>query len=534
MRRLVLVVFLISISFNYYADIVINELFYDSVGSDEGNEWIELYNNSNEDVNLQGWILQAAGPSFTDILIFPSIIIRSKSFFLISEQASTLTNLVADLTFQNGGSASDGVRIVNPRNQYKDTILYDNPNSNNLLGDTDFQQPCTGVEPGQSLARIYDGVDSNSCDDWMTAFSPSPGTSNAIVKIVSIVSSTALALGEEIEVSTIILNLSTYQVDKSELSIKISFNNYLKYQGDLLAIPSQDSLMHCVSIENESLLPGLVLVELINNSNVEIVDNLWESYISYTIPQIRLSEIMHSPLTGNSEWVEIKLLETLNDTKVILRDAAGNYASSLVRGLAGEYIVIAEDKKQIINTFPACDSSLVVQAEGWTRLNNNGDSLIIESYNTLLDSLQYGSNSTRVGFSLEYQSDSEEWLECCSIERATPTKENSSTYQDDNSNKVGIHIINNLISRSQAKNFKLEYNCEKEVSFLTMKIFDIRGKILASLSNEIRNQYFGDFSWNGYLKGKYLASGLYPTVISLSSESGRVLIERKTLITINR
>jgi len=37
------------------AQIVINEIMYDIEGSDDGREWIEIWNNGNEDVDLTGW-----------------------------------------------------------------------------------------------------------------------------------------------------------------------------------------------------------------------------------------------------------------------------------------------------------------------------------------------------------------------------------------------------------------------------------------------------------------------------------------------
>lgn len=535
MRRLSFLIFLMVVWLDSYCSIVINEVMYDAVGSDQGKEWIELYNNGQEDVNLQGWLLQAGGSSFTDILIFPSINIRAKSFFLISEQASPLTNYIAELHFENGGSTSDGIRILNPRDQYTDTILYDSPNNNNLVGDNgDYDCLCPAVTPGQSLARISDGIDTDCPEDWLATSQSSPGNSNEIVKIVEMTSCKALISTDNIEVSTIILNLSTFKVDKSDLSIKIIFNNELKYNSTLSEIPPLDSLNICLLIENENYQNGQLSIELVNNTNVDIVDNLWETLICYDIPDLQLSEIMHSPLTGNSEWIEVKLLEDIKDLQVRLSDSAGNYAPAVISGYAGDYLVIAQDKNKLLETFSVSDSSLVMQPTTWPRLNNNGDKINLEIYNTRIDSLIYGPNSTSKGYSLEYHETSQQWSQCTFPTRASPTKENSLPTPNHDIKINNIQVANSLISRKQDKLLRIDFASEDENCFLSLKIFDIRGKEITVIKSDIAGKYGGQLAWNGYLQGKYLASGLYPAVIRLNSENGRLIAEKKTLITINR
>lgn len=56
-RFLIFLVFILIVQNNpssSYADIVINEIVTDAVGSDTGNEWIELYNNGASAVNITG------------------------------------------------------------------------------------------------------------------------------------------------------------------------------------------------------------------------------------------------------------------------------------------------------------------------------------------------------------------------------------------------------------------------------------------------------------------------------------------------
>ncbi|MBU2236120.1 lamin tail domain-containing protein, partial [Patescibacteria group bacterium] len=93
--------------------LVINEVLYDPNGSDLGNEWIELYNPTSDIVNIESWAVESGGSSFSNILTFENVTIQPQSFFVIGEMNISEANLIVDvLKFQNGGSATDGIRIV--------------------------------------------------------------------------------------------------------------------------------------------------------------------------------------------------------------------------------------------------------------------------------------------------------------------------------------------------------------------------------------------------------------------------------------
>ncbi len=534
MRRIASILFFLGFWLISNCEVIINEVFYDAIGCDDGKEWIELYNNSSEDVNLQGWILQAGGINFSDIYIFPSILIRAGSFFLISESPLPLTNIQTELGFENGGSATDGIRIINPVIHHSDTILYDVPNSNNLSGDNINQAPCPGVNPGYSLARSVDGLDTDSAEDWIPCINSSPGTTNNPQKIVTLHNCQAIVNGANIDISTVILNLSTSQVDKSELSIKIVFNNELKYLEDLPCLTGLDSVRYDIAIRNEYYESGILEVEIINNSNIQIVDNLWKTWINYEIPALALSEVMYYPLSYQTEWIELKLLSDIAESELTILDASGNESTSVITGVSGDYIVIAEDKNNLLNTFGRCDSLKTFQANGWGRLNNTGDMVMIKYNDSLLDSLMYENNSTIQGCSLEYCEITDTWHRSNAEVGATPTEINSSS-QISNPNSVsGLKIVNNLISIKRDKVFVVNFNLQKVVNSLELQLFDIRGKELNTINACFSGQYAGEYTWNGYLQGKYLPSGLYPTIIKIKAESGRILEEKKTIITINR
>lgn len=164
------------------APIVINEVLYDAVGADTGQEWIELFNAGEAEGDLSNWRIERGGTSFTLAFAFPEgARVAPRSFLLVGEASVSGAAYQGDLVFQNGGSATDGVRLVDGTGAVVDVLLYDEPNTSGLPDEggsagTSFA-PDAGE--GQSLARRADGADTNASGaDFAAAQTPTPGASN--------------------------------------------------------------------------------------------------------------------------------------------------------------------------------------------------------------------------------------------------------------------------------------------------------------------------------------------------------------------
>ena len=48
-----------------WGDVILSEVFYDAVGSDNGLEWVELYNNGSASVDLSSYSLGNGGTNYT-------------------------------------------------------------------------------------------------------------------------------------------------------------------------------------------------------------------------------------------------------------------------------------------------------------------------------------------------------------------------------------------------------------------------------------------------------------------------------------
>lgn len=173
--------------------IVINELYYDPSGSDNGYEWIELKNVGNSAINLEGWTIESAGTTFKSTFEFTEEYeVEPGEIITIGEEmVPGVTFETTKLDLQNGGSSSDGVRIINHQQKIVDVLIYDQPNQNGLV-DEDNQvvpdeQTAPDVSEGQSLGRDnslpLSSIDTNNnAKDFYVIDEPSLNQNNQINK----------------------------------------------------------------------------------------------------------------------------------------------------------------------------------------------------------------------------------------------------------------------------------------------------------------------------------------------------------------
>ena len=108
-----------NVSYDYSDRIVISEIYPNPFGRDnrEGNyEWIELYNNSDEDINLRGWrIDDILGKGSKAHIIKEDKIIKARNF-------AVFENVQTKIMLNNSG---DEVNILWPDGEIVDSVRYE-------------------------------------------------------------------------------------------------------------------------------------------------------------------------------------------------------------------------------------------------------------------------------------------------------------------------------------------------------------------------------------------------------------------------
>jgi len=160
-------------------EVVINEVYYDvkddgSKGTEDKNEWIELYNNSDNPVNLKNWSLVDGAGTVKNIN--PNGSIPAKDFIVLSHDHSTwslywsLPSGVSSINLTGSGewlnNGGDKLILKNDKGEEVDFVAW----GSDVLGWN------LNANDGKSIARKIKGVDTDSPDDWQVLDSPNPGT----------------------------------------------------------------------------------------------------------------------------------------------------------------------------------------------------------------------------------------------------------------------------------------------------------------------------------------------------------------------
>lgn len=166
-------------------DLLLSEVLYDVSGSDNGYEWVELYNATASDICLAGLSLGWGGSDYTYGTIDLTGTVAAGATFVVGGTTSASANAnptydqSSDLSpdVQNGGSTADGVALftvsaasVGSSTVPFDAVIYGTTNSNCLL---DPSGSCGAVDvgtagAGSSIERTTLG------GGWQVQSSPTP------------------------------------------------------------------------------------------------------------------------------------------------------------------------------------------------------------------------------------------------------------------------------------------------------------------------------------------------------------------------
>lgn len=142
----------------------------------QNDEWVELYNPTNLDVNLKNWVLE--DNSGTQTKIHSNKTIKAGGFALISKNSSTwskwsepssATKIGLGTAIGDGlGDSGDHLFLKNPQTQIVDSVGWGN---NTVVWPVN--QPFANL--GNSIERLSPGYDFDLPFDWLERVPPTPG-----------------------------------------------------------------------------------------------------------------------------------------------------------------------------------------------------------------------------------------------------------------------------------------------------------------------------------------------------------------------
>lgn len=169
-----------------FAGALISEVVYQASGSDGGQEWVELCNDSGASVDLTGYTLEMAGSSWKTVYTLTSGLINPGEYIIVAGPYAVVYTGAFTNDLENAGTNLDGIRLLDGTGIVVDTVLYGQDgsalNGEGLLDDSGSNDP-TRAAPNHndtsSIGRTNCVDTDNSSLDFSVFSSPTPGAENA-------------------------------------------------------------------------------------------------------------------------------------------------------------------------------------------------------------------------------------------------------------------------------------------------------------------------------------------------------------------
>ncbi len=539
-KPFIIAIMLIEILSCLYSNVVINELLYDPIGTDTGLEWLELYNNGDTDIDLEGAKIQIAGTTFTTAYTFPHYILRAHRFVLIGEQNITQAVFTTTLAMQNGDTGTDGVRYVSPDGFYTDTVLYDNPNASNLTDDYGNigSHFAPDVFAGSSLARRVDGLDTGNCEtDFMAEAYPTPGYPNHVAIDYALVGTEVIYANDIYTLNTDIFNQSQADDDTLSIFLDVVLNGQILQSFDIQPIASGASIPFTTPINITPQSIGTLSIELMLFNDINLADNIWTMQLG-ELQQLTLgiNEILYNPATGNQEWIELYIPPIVCANNVLtIMDAADNSVQITLPSLCPQYLVVCRDQDLLMEKYPDCPGGSIIEVSSLPALNNEGDSIILLDDNgTVIDSMSYIGNANKKDYSLERQINADSticWHYCYADAKGTPGQSNSVAPPPSSLETGHVKLIGSPFNPLSNESMHLQYKFRDNSNSINCCVYDLDGIKRHTIASGIEIGSTGEIVWNGKDNhGKAFPRGIYVLLTEAKDSSNKYFFKKQLTV----
>jgi len=149
---------------NKTSRVVINEINYNSAPNFDTEDWVEIYNNSEEDISLGGWELKDSDD--THIFQFDqNIVLKQNSYLVVCRDISDfkkmfqdVNNYIGDLDFKLGNE-EDTIRLFDNNNILIDFVHYNNKSP----------WPAMAAGNGATLELLNPDFDNTQPESWQAS-----------------------------------------------------------------------------------------------------------------------------------------------------------------------------------------------------------------------------------------------------------------------------------------------------------------------------------------------------------------------------
>jgi len=537
------------------AQVVINEVYYDAPGMDEGREFIELYNAGASPCDLTGYALEsldgASGRRSTVWSAPPGLMIESGACLCVS---GGFGNPAPGLLLKGAlGNGPDAVRLVSG-DQTIDLIGY---------GDLELpgfceSSPAVDVEPGFSLARKPDGVDTGRNNvDFVEAI-PTPGAKNFFSRDVALAIETDGLIpcrGSPLPIRIILANSGLEPFSErvsicAEASLGGRPAASERVERDVsIPVSGSDSILLMLPVPAASRFDVRSFVSSVADEHRS--NDTAAAAVGTSPGEVVVNEIMYRPGEGRGEWME---LEGNGEAACNLRGWTLCDATRRKRFIVGEdlflapgeFLILAEDSAAFAREYPDCPAPVRRPVGGWPSLNDvdRGDFAetveIFDSTGVLVERVAYrnllgserGRSIERVAESACSSLGGGIWHRSAAGSGSTPGRENS-VRMERMTPGGSIGISPNPFCPRTARNAVISGGAgEGETGFL-VRIFDLGGIEVRRLFGENGGARVFSCRWDGRANdGSCVRTGLYVCLVEFVRTGGGVCRREKKCIAV--
>lgn len=358
--------------------LVINEIMYNSPGTDE--EWVELFNNTDQPISLENWKLLDDNATHTPILFPADYTIEAYGYFTIEVATGGAFPFTPDYDGSWAGWAmgntTDIIRLYNANGILIDRVEY-------FDGDP---WPSSPDGDGPTLSLLNPDLDNALGENWR-ASNEEGGTPGAINFPINILTPNG---GEVIDVNTtyditwtvegwdgnVDIELVREGHDPVLLAVNypVSSQTFAWFVFDDLAVASDYKIM----------ISGTV-----DGNPFDLSDETFALAAPFDAPLLVITEIMYNPPESGTDSLEFVEIYN-NDT-----EAVNMLGYTFTKGIEfvfpdvtiqpQEYLLVAYNSVAMLSTFG-------VDAYQWTggALSNGGEELeLSDSFNNVVDLVAY-------------------------------------------------------------------------------------------------------------------------------------------------
>ncbi|MDP8267096.1 MAG: lamin tail domain-containing protein [Candidatus Tenebribacter davisii] len=342
-----------------------------------------------------------------------------------------------------------------------------------------------------------------------------------------------------IEHSIVIRNIGLENISNAVISCDLLENSeYISENLVTEEISLNDSIRYEFSVDLPQDGYFTFIYEIISEDDMNISNNVdFSFYNSNSLPFV-INEIMYDPGIDEPEWLEITNNYIIPDlSKIIL---IVDEDSLEISYCDDNYFLVTNSNNDADLLRTKYDLDDINIFTGLPSLSNNGEELILldECKNTIE--------------SFQFQPDWNNALDGCSIERINP-EINADAHNwgpstigstPGEANSIFVQILPTKMKLRAAPNpfspFRNErtifsFTLPEFISTVTLRIFDLKGRMVRKLVNQVLQASTGNLIWDGYNdNGKKLPVGVYLVLMQATSRDSEKVYTKKITVVIGK